>query len=157
MEHNGRIGQLAQALKGYARILFWGAMGTGKSTLALELARWFGLRHGRCQVLALDPGSPVFGVPGAMNRGRWEGDTLHWAGCRALCTLDAARFRLPLIQAAGRLLGDTVESGFSGPLVIDPPGVTRGVAGAELLTGLVEALKVDAVAVLVREARTRTW
>jgi ribonuclease BN (tRNA processing enzyme) len=65
--------------------------------------------------------------------------------------LDAARFRLPLVQAAGRLLSDAIEDGMSGPLVIDPPGVVRGVAGAELLTALVKALHVDAVVALVHE------
>ena len=95
MEHKGQIEDLAQDLKGRKRILLWGAMGAGKSTLALELARWFGRHHGGGRILALDPGSPAFGVPGALNRGRWDGDALHWDGCRALCTLDAARFRLP--------------------------------------------------------------
>lgn len=147
---NHPIEQLAKVLKGHARVLFWGAMGVGKSTLALELARRFGRHQGGGGILALDPGSPAFGVPGALNRGWWEGDTLRWAGCRALCSLNAARFRLPLVQAAGLLLGDAVAAGLSGPLVIDPPGVVRGVAGAELLTALVKALCVDAVVALVR-------
>jgi len=151
MGHEGQIKDLARELKGRKRIFLWGGMGVGKSTLALELARWFGLHHGGGRILALDPGSPVFGVPGALNRGRWDGDTLHWDGCRALCTLDAARFRLPLVQAAGRLLKDVVRAGLRGPLVIDPPGVVRGVAGAELLTALVEGLRVDQVLALMGE------
>ena len=151
MGHKGQIKDFAQGLKGCKHILLWGAMGVGKSTLALELARWFGPHHGGCRILALDPGSPAFGVPGALNRGRWDGDTLHWDGCRALCTLDAARFRLPLVQAADRLLNDAARAGLCGPLVIDPPGVVRGVAGAELLTALVRVLRVDHVLALVRE------
>ncbi len=151
MGHEGQIKDLAQDLKGRKRILLWGAMGVGKSTLALELARWFGLHHGGGRILALDPGSPAFGVPGALNRGRWDGDTLRWDGCHALCTLDAARFRLPLVQAASRLLNDAAGAVLSAPLVIDPPGVVRGVAGAELLTALVEGLRVDQVLALVRE------
>ncbi|EFK07025.1 conserved domain protein [delta proteobacterium NaphS2] len=147
----GQIEELAQKLKGRKRIFLWGIMGVGKSTLALELARWFGRHHGGGRILALDPGSPAFGVPGALNRGRWDGDTLHWDGCRALCSLDAARFRLPLVQAAGRLLNDASRAGFRGPLVIDPPGVVRGVAGAELLTALVRVLQVDQVLALVRK------
>ena len=154
MWRNHQIEQLAQELKKHARILFWGAMGVGKSTLALELARWFGLHHGGGQILSLDPGSPGFGVPGALNRGWWDGDTFNWAGLRALCTLDAARFRLPLVQAAGQLLKDAVRAGLSGPLVIDPPGVVRGVAGAELLTALVMALRVDMVLALSPEGKS---
>ncbi len=153
MRHNLQMEQLAQGLKGRTRILLWGAMGVGKSTLALQLAQWFGLHHGEGAILTLDPGSPPFGVPGALNRGWWEGDTFHWAGCRALCTLDAARFRLPLVQAAGTLLDESVRDGLSGPFVIDPPGVVRGVAGAELITALVKVLLVDAVVVLVREGK----
>lgn len=154
MEHNGQIERLAQRLKGHDRVLFWGAMGVGKSTLALELARSFARHHGGGRLLSLDPGSPAFGTPGALNRGWWDGDTFRWSGCRALCSLDAARFRLPLVQAAGRLLNDDLDAGPCGPLVIDPPGVVRGVAGAELLTALVEALDVDAVVALVREGKS---
>jgi ribonuclease BN (tRNA processing enzyme) len=154
MGYDNLIEQLARGLKGHARVLIWGAMGVGKSTLALELARWFSRQHGGGRILSLDPGSPAFGLPGALNRGWWDGDTFRWAGCRALCSLDAARFRLPLVQAAGRLLNDAVEAGLSGSLVIDPPGVVRGVAGAELLTALVKALQVDAVVALVREAKS---
>ncbi|HKI48760.1 MAG TPA: hypothetical protein VKA69_05510 [Desulfobacteria bacterium] len=123
----------------------------GKSTPAFGLAQCFAVNHGGGRILALDPGSPAFGVPGALNRGRWDGDTLRCGGCRALCTLDAARLRLPLVQAAGRLLKDVSRDGLSGPLIMDPPGVVRGVAGAELLTALVEVLRVDQVAALVRE------
>ncbi|MGD9008794.1 MAG: Clp1/GlmU family protein [Desulfobacteraceae bacterium] len=154
MDHDNQIEQLAQGLKGHARVLLWGAMGVGKSTLALELARWFSRQHGGGWILSLDPGSPAFGIPGALNRGWWDGDTFRWAGCQALCSLDAARFRLPLAQAAGRLLNDAVEAGLSGPLVIDPPGVVRGVAGAELLTALVKVLQVDVAVALVREGES---
>lgn len=155
MGHKGQIEQLARGLKGHERVLLWGAMGVGKSTLALALARCFGRHRGGGGVLSLDPGSPAFGIPGALNRGWWDGDTFRWDGSRALCSLDAARFRLPLIQAAGRLLNDAVDAGPCSPLVIDPPGVVRGVAGAELLTALVEALDVDAVVALVREGKSR--
>jgi ribonuclease BN (tRNA processing enzyme) len=128
-------------------------MGVGKSTLALELASCFSRYYGG-HIMSLDPGSPAFGTPGALNRGWWDGDTFRWAGCHALCSLDAARFRLPLVQAAGLFLNDAVEAGLSGPLVIDPPGVVRGVAGAELLTALVKSLQVDVVVALVREGKS---
>ncbi len=154
MWKNHQIEDIAQQLKGRRRILFWGPMGAGKSTLALALAKWFGLNHGGGQILSLDPGSPAFGVPGALNRGWWDGDTFHWAGLHALCTLDAARFRLPLVLAAGQLLKDAVRAGLSGPLVIDPPGVVRGVAGAELLTALVKVFRVDLVVSLAPEGKS---
>ena len=150
MRNDSQIEILGEELKGYSRILFWGAMGVGKSTLALELAWWFGQCQDGGQILTLDPGSPAFGVPGALNRGWWEDDGFRWAGCQALCSLNAARFRLPLVQAAGRLLEDATAAGLSGPLVIDPPGVIRGVAGAELLVAIVKTLCVDAVVALIR-------
>ena len=70
-------------------------------------------------------------------------------GIEALCTLDAGRFRLPLV-AALRRLARTVEEGV---LLVDGPGVVRGVAGAELLPAVVEAARIEAVLVLVREGR----
>jgi ribonuclease BN (tRNA processing enzyme) len=65
----------------------------------------------------------------------------------ALCSLDAARFRLPLITAVRRLL-ERVPPGI---LMLDAPGVVRGVAGAELLTSLAESARIDAVLVLLRD------
>jgi ribonuclease Z len=151
MWHNDQIEQLADRLKGYARVLFWGDMGVGKSTLALELARWFSRHSGGGQILALDPGSPVFGVPGALSRGWWVDDTLQWADSQALCSLDAARFRLPLIVAAGRLLAIAEQATSDTMLLIDPPGVVRGVGGSELLTALITQLGVDAIVAIDRE------
>ena len=148
-----QIDQLARDLKEDARVLFWGAMGVGKSTLALALAHWFGRHQGTGRILSLDPGSPAYGVPGALNRGRWSGDAFRWDGCCALCTLDAVRFRLPLVQAAGQLLTDAAQSDPSGPMVIDPPGVVRGVAGAELIASFVRLFQVDTVVVLAREGQ----
>jgi ribonuclease BN (tRNA processing enzyme) len=151
MWQNDQIEQLAHRLKGYTCILFWGAMGTGKSTLTLELARRFSRRPGGGQILALDPGSPAFGVPGALSRGWWDDDTLHWADIQALCTLDAARFRLPLMVAAGRLLTIVRQAAHDATLVIDPPGVVRSVGGGELLQALITQLGVDAVVAIDRE------
>jgi ribonuclease Z len=154
MWRSDEIKDLACQLKGCKRVLLWGDMGTGKSTLALELTRLLGREDGHGQVLALDPGTPPFGVPGALSRGWWDAAELKWADGRALCTLDAARFRLPLVQAAGMLLADAEAADNTGPFIIDPPGVVRGVAGAELLVALVTALQVDAMVVLHREGTT---
>lgn len=154
MWRSDEIKNLANRLKGFKRVLLWGEMGTGKSTLAVNLTRLRCRQEGCGQVLALDPGTPPFGIPGALSRGWWEGDELKWADCRALCSLDAARFRLPLVQAAGRLLADAEAADNTGPLVIDPPGVVRGVAGAELLVAIITALQVDAVVAVHREDAT---
>lgn len=151
MRHNDQITQLGRRLAGFCRVLLWGEMGVGKSTLALELSRWLSRYRGGGQILALDPGSPPFGVPGALNRGWWHDDVFVCAGHQALCTLNAARFRLPLVLTARKLLVDALGGGEDTPLVIDPPGVVRGVGGAELLVALATALEVDAVVVLSRE------
>jgi len=142
---------LGLRLEGHRRILFWGDMGVGKSTLALELLRSLSRRFGHSQLLSLDPGTPPFGVPGTLSRGWWSGDELKWGDCQALCTLNAARFRLPLVLAAWRLIGIAEAVNEGGPVVIDPPGVVRGVGGAELLIALAESLNVSAVVALYRE------
>ena len=67
----------------------------------------------------------------------------------ALCTLDAGRFRLPLLSAVNRLIQKTPV----GLLLIDAPGVVRGIAGSELLTGMVELLDIDTVLVLNRQSK----
>ena len=67
----GRIKDLAQKLKGRKRIFLWGAMGVGKSTLALELARWFGRHHSGGRILALDPGSAGFQPSGLEGTNEW--------------------------------------------------------------------------------------
>lgn len=154
MWQNEQIEQLAHKLKGYTCVLCWGAMGVGKSTLTLELARWFSRRPGGGQILALDPGSPAFGVPGALSRGWWTDNSFQWADSQALCTLDAARFRLPLIHAACRLQGIARRAAHDAVLLIDPPGVVRGVGGGELLMALVTQLGADAVVTIDREGRT---
>lgn len=140
--------KLAEQLPGRKRrLLLLGQPGSGKSTLAGQLSRLLSATGNRVWCLAADPGMPAFGVPGAVNLGEWLQD--EWAPTyrEALCTLDAARFRLPLIEAVGRLAA-RIDDGI---LLLDPPGVVRGVAGAELLTALVRAAAVDLVVVLSRE------
>ncbi|BAZ94789.1 metal-dependent hydrolases [Thiohalobacter thiocyanaticus] len=116
------------------RVLLYGEPGSGKSTLAAGLAAALAARGRDCVCLGADPGSPAFGVPGAVALGQWCGTGWQPVAMEALCSLDAGRFRLPLLAAVGRLLArDT-----GGTLLIDAPGVVRGVAGAELLLGLLE-------------------
>ncbi|MFQ6022282.1 MAG: Clp1/GlmU family protein [Acidiferrobacterales bacterium] len=128
------------------RVLLFGAPGIGKSTLATELARTL-LNAGRgSECIGADLGSPMFGMPGAVCLGAWQGEGWALVDVEALCTLDAGRFRLPSVAAVRRL----AERKTSSMLFVDAPGVVRGVAGAELLLGLVEAADIDVVLVLVR-------
>jgi ribonuclease BN (tRNA processing enzyme) len=135
-----RLGETA------ATALVLGAPGTGKSTLCAALGEALWRRGAAPACLGADPGSPAFGVPGALALGRWCDGGWRVERLSALCTLDAGRFRMPLVAAVGRL-----AEGLEGtPLLVDAPGVVRGVAGAELLTGLVEALAVRVAVVLFR-------
>ena len=117
------------------RVLLLGAPGVGKSTLAGKLGAELFRRGQSCACISADPGSPLFGVPGSVSLGAWERGGWDVLSCEALCTLDAGRFRLPLVDAVRRLATRAPP----GPLLIDAPGAVRGVAGAELLLALVEA------------------
>ncbi len=131
------------------RLLLFGAPGTGKSMLAGKLAVALA-RSGRiCWCLSADPGSPVFGIPGAISLAGWKTD--HWQVERfeSICSLDGGRFRLPLVSAVRYLLQPQPE----GVLLVDGPGVVRGVAGRELLQGLVEAAGIEVVLALTRPDR----
>jgi ribonuclease Z len=129
------------------RVLLTGPPGVGKSTLLLQLAEALAAAGRTCHCLSADPGSPAFGVPGAVALGRRQQGEWHIQAIEPLCSLDAGRFRLPLVSAVARL-ARTVEAGV---LLIDGPGVVRGAAGRELLPALIEATQVDLVLAL-REA-----
>ncbi|HBH35927.1 MAG TPA: hypothetical protein DDW45_06045, partial [Gammaproteobacteria bacterium] len=123
------------------RILLFGEPGSGKSTLANRLAAelW---RTGRvCTCIGADPGTPLFGIPGAVCMGEWRTGAWKSMAVEGLCSLDAARFRLPLTEAVRRFASRASR----GTLLIDSPGVVRGVAGAELLLSLVRAAGADAI------------
>jgi ribonuclease BN (tRNA processing enzyme)/energy-coupling factor transporter ATP-binding protein EcfA2 len=128
------------------RVLFFGEPGIGKSTLATTLAGALVNAGRRVRCIGADPGAPTFGIPGAVCLGEWHGKDWGRIALEALCTLDAGRFRLPLVSATRRL----AVPGFDGVLFIDAPGVSRGVAGAELLVDLVEAAGIEVVLVLAR-------
>lgn len=136
-------------LREESRVLLFGESGIGKSTLAAELAQASAQAGRTCRCIGADPGSPVFGAPGAVCLGTWQDDAWQAVALEALCTLDGGRFRLPLASAVRRL-SKRVDGGI---LLVDAPGVVRGVAGAELLQALVEAAAIDIVLVLVRHEK----
>ena len=84
------------------RVLLFGAPGVGKSTLVTELAEHFARLRRSCCCISADPGSPLMGVPGAVTLGHWQLDSWQADQYSALCTLDAGRFRLPLVSAIRR-------------------------------------------------------
>ena len=90
---------LAQRLSGRRRVLFVGSPGSGKSTLAAQIAAVLAQQGAACTCIGGDPGSPAFGVPGAVCLGGWTASGWECTDLEPLCTLDAGRFRLPLIQA----------------------------------------------------------
>jgi len=131
------------------RVLLFGPPGVGKSTLMTRLADALCAAGRTCRCLSADPGSPAFGIPGALNLASRAADGWCIEASEALCTLDAGRFRLPLTTAAARL----ARGAGAGMLLVDGPGVVRGVAGAELLHGLVQAARVELVLVLCEAGR----
>ena len=133
---------------GSRRVLLAGPPGTGKTTLVAALGAHLARGGDACWCLGADPGSPGFGVPGAVSLGRWAGEGWSLEAVEARGSLDGGRFRLPLVAAAARLAG---RAG-TGMLLVDGPGVTRGNAGAELLSSLAEMTGADAVVMLRRGA-----
>jgi ribonuclease Z len=138
-----------QLLSGGQRILLYGEAGIGKSYLVNELALLFAEKGQACFCITADPGSPMFGLPGTVSLARWQGQGWQILAFEALCSLDAGRFRMPLLSLVDRLTRKAPQ----GLLLIDSPGVVRGIAGAEWLTGLVEQTAIDTVLVLSRRSK----
>lgn len=139
----------ARLLDGERRLLLVGEPGAGKSTLTRALAARLAAVGRRSQCITADPGSPAFGVPGAVTLAEWNGTDWQPRRLEALCALDAARFRLPLTTAVGRLTAALQDA----PLLLDAPGLVRGVPAAELLEALVAVAAIDAVLLVARSGR----
>ena len=132
------------------RILLFGEPGIGKSTLAKQLLQHYHRAGKPCCCLNADPGTPAFGIPGALCLAEWKAQ--HWLARHhePLCSLDAGRFRLPLVGLVQRLVTRLP----TGAVIIDTPGLVRGVASAELLLALIAAARIDLVFVLLREGES---
>jgi ribonuclease Z len=141
---NSAVAIIEHILPTHQRILLFGPPGSGKSTLAAALARQFERTQRQCHCISADPGSPGFGIPGAITRGEWRADGWRIQKFEALCSLDAGRVGLPLVSAVRCLASSHTDR----ILLIDGPGVVRGVAGRELLTGLHEAADIDCVLIV---------
>jgi len=129
-----------------AQIMLAGPPGSGKTTLAATIAARLAEQGRPCTCLCADPGSPAFGLPAAINLGHWQENGWQLQACEALCSLDAARFRLPLVALIAQLTRQVDRA--TQVQLIDLPGVVRGVAGAELLLALVDALSPDRLVLL---------
>lgn len=138
-----------ELLAGDGRLLLIGETGAGKSTLAAKLAQVLAERGRGCRCLSADPGSPAFGAPGAVNLAVWRDGGWQPVDLEAVCSLDAARFRMPLLLALRRLLRRVP----AGPLLVDAPGLVRGVPGAELTEGLLSEVEAARVLVMARGGR----
>lgn len=133
-------------LKQDRRLLLFGPPGIGKTMLTRELGRELHAQGRDCRCISADPGSPGFGMPGAVMLGKWHAEGWQVERYAALCTLNAGRFRLPLV-AVVQELAKTVPQGV---LLIDGPGVVRGASRWELLQGFVAAANVDLVMALTQ-------
>ncbi|MGD8483224.1 MAG: Clp1/GlmU family protein [Thioalkalispiraceae bacterium] len=143
-------GIVAKILAQDRRVLLFGPPGVGKSTLVTQLAHQLAQQDRGCWCFSADPGTPLLGIPGTVSVGCWQQDAWQVDDAMALCSLDAGRFRLPLLSALQQLLAGHRD----GVMLFDGPGVVRGVAGRELLQGLVATCGIDTLLVLSAKDKT---
>lgn len=147
--NNNPIQIVGEILTTDQRLLLLGETGIGKSALAAAIADAIARAGRSCWCISPDPGTPAFGVPGAVSLGLRQDHYWQTVEQQPICILDAARFRLPLISAMQELLNTDTH----GTLLIDAPGTVRGAAGAELLYALANVSRASNVMVLVREGK----
>jgi ribonuclease BN (tRNA processing enzyme)/energy-coupling factor transporter ATP-binding protein EcfA2 len=134
-------------------VLFVGRPGSGKSTLLTRMADVLASRGQRFRAICADPGSPVFGPPGAVSLAGRADEEWSLERLEALATLNAGRYRLPVVTAVLRLNHHRLTEQVDGQtLLVDAPGVHRGVAARELLPALAEACGATTAIVLARGA-----
>ncbi len=138
---------LLAALGSRPRVVLVGDVGSGKSTLSAALADALAASGAPATGICADPGQPAFGPPGAASLAARRGGAWHLTALEGLATLDAGRYRLPLIEAVRRLAAATDDQ----PLVLDAPGVARGAPAAELLPALVGAAGATHVLALTQD------
>ncbi|MBI2571337.1 MAG: hypothetical protein HYV63_30390 [Candidatus Schekmanbacteria bacterium] len=136
----------AQLVPGHTRIVFAGDIGTGKTTLLTGVADALVAERVPVEAICADPGQPAFGVPGCVSIARRCGRCWHVLGMVGLGSLDALRFRLPLVAAVRRL-----PRAPECVLLVDTPGAVRGMAAAELLAALVATVEATAAVVVERK------
>src|SRR5687767_10587457 len=95
---------VARLCERLCRVLVTGAPGTGKSTLVARLAETLASQGLVVGGIGADPGTPTFGIPGAVCLGEWRKGGWQVLAMEPLCSLDAARFRLPLVGAVRKLV-----------------------------------------------------
>lgn len=138
-------------LDGGGRALLAGEVGSGKSTLVAALADALVAIRGGCAAIGADPGQPAFGPPAALALALREGGAWRPLRVEGIATLDAGRYRLPLVEAFGLLVRAAEAEAPGFPLLVDAPGLHRGIAAAELLPALARAAGAGIVLVLCRE------
>jgi ribonuclease BN (tRNA processing enzyme) len=130
----------------HRRLLILGASGLVRRTLLGALAA-----GGFHTLLDANPALPLCGPPGAVSLGLRRAGAWLPSKLEPLCSLDTARFRLPLVSAVRRLAGKVGAS----RLLINASGLRAGIAGAELTSALIEAAQPDAI-VLIEEPASAT-
>ncbi|MEM1349958.1 MAG: Clp1/GlmU family protein, partial [Myxococcota bacterium] len=137
---------MLDALRAGQRVMLIGPSGTGKSTLCKAAAQQLGEELG---VVCADPGRPTFGPPGALTFGRLKVEAWELEAMCGVATLDSIRFRMLWLSALSEL-----ARARTGPMLFDMPGVWRGGAARELITGAARSLGVDLVVALIPSSDT---
>lgn len=127
------------------RAVLLGRDGASKSILMHSLMAALQARGQRAVCLNCAPERSAFGLPGTLSLGQFDGDQWRVLAVNPLCSLDAGRFRLPLLMGVRQLLAriPSLLGTDDYTLILDTPGLTHGIAAAELLPALIESANAD--------------